>query len=449
MWEFFQPWRAIRDLREELARQRRVEQELRARQAELERRLEELATARKSLPAEPAGGQPRATAEQVSDTELLREANSRKEHFLAILGHELRNPLSAIAGANQVISVIGSQDAELTQMHQIIERQTAYMSRMINDILEVSRISRGRIQIRPVRLDLVELVRNTIEDLRPTLAEGNLAVHEVLPEDPVQVEADPTRLTQVLANLVQNAAKFTDPGGTVTVTVGIDPRQRSANMTVQDTGVGMTSETLRHVFEPFSQVESSVERSRGGLGLGLMLVKGLVDLHGGDVQASSAGLGRGAEFTVRLPLAAPTSLLTSGPPAMPAVTRIPNGLRILIIDDQRDASYPMQKLLELDGHQVEVAANGPAGIQAACQFLPQVVLCDLGLPGMNGVQVAQAFRSDPRIPAALLVAVTGGDHELDRTQATPAGFAHQLTKPVGQTELRNLLAQVPPSAAGR
>lgn len=417
---------------------RQVEQQLRERQRELEQRVAELAAANAALKADLAKHKQASLEEQHRLSELLREADHRKDQFLAMLGHELRSPLSAIAGAIQVMTFIGSQDVETLQMRQIIERQTDHMSRMINDILEVSRISRGTIQIRPVMLNLVELVRHTVEDARHIFDDAKLSLQLDLPDHPIHVAGDPARLAQVLTNLLQNSAKFTDAGGTVSVGVNIEHDR--AVISLRDTGVGIPPETLSRLFEPFSQANRSVERSRGGLGLGLALVKSLVELHGGDVRACSQGLGKGAEFIVHLPLVVPQKAPISVGSADKASAET---LRILIIDDQRDSSYPLRRLLEMDGHRVEVAADGVAGIEAANQFKPQVVLCDIGLPGgMNGFDVAQALRMNPGIPSPVLVAVTGYGQDSDRKQSAAAGFDRHLTKPVGQSELRSLLIEL-------
>jgi CheY-like chemotaxis protein len=323
-------------------------------------------------------------------------------------------------------------------MRQIIERQTAFMSRMINDMLEVSRLARGNIEIRPVVLDLIEVVRNTTEQWRQTIGPEKISVNLVHSQHPVHVSGDPARLAQVLTHLLQNASKFTESNGEVIVSVDSDSDRQLAIVKVRDTGIGMSPETLAHIFQPFSR--SNPEHNRRGLGLGLALVKGLVELHGGKVSAASPGVGQGAEFTIELPLVLPRH---ESAPSSSSEASGPQALRILIIDDQRDASYPLRKLLELDGHRVEVAPDGPTGLEAASHFRPQVVLCDIGLPGtMNGFDVAQALRTDPRSSSAVLVAVTGYGQDEHRRQSAAAGFDRHLTKPVGQLELRRLLSDV-------
>lgn len=381
--------------------------------------------------------------EQKQAAQALREADRRKDQFLAMLGHELRNPLSGISSAIQMLARIGDGRAEAGEMRQIIARQTGYMSQMIEDLLDVSRVSQGKIKIRPEPLDLANLLRNTADDMRAVFRDARLELHVDLPDDPVTVLADPTRLSQVFVNLLQNAAKFTNPGGCVFVTVAGDLAAHNAVAIVRDTGIGMSPATLQQVFTAFTQADSSLERSRGGLGLGLALVKGLVELHGGTVSAASAGIGHGAAMTVRLPLSD-----IEPPPAgeFSLAAHDARPLRILIIDDRRDASYPLRKLLEFDGHTVEVAVDGPSGIELALATRPDVVLCDIGLPGgMSGYNVAQALRADDRTRQARLIAVTGYGQEDDRRRAREAGFDNHLTKPVGLPELRSLLASALPA----
>ncbi|MGQ0636815.1 MAG: hybrid sensor histidine kinase/response regulator [Planctomycetaceae bacterium] len=380
--------------------------------------------------------------ERRNATDALHEADRRKDHFLAMLGHELRNPLAGITGAIQVLRRVERGTPEAGEMQRIIERQTRHMSRIIDDLLEVSRISRGKIQIRKAPLDLRLLLGQITEDLQPLLTDARLELLLQTPETPVYILADATRIGQVFVNLLQNAVKFTNAGGLVTLRLERDAQLGQAVVTVSDTGIGMSAATLARVFEPFSQADSSFDRGQVGLGLGLALVKGLVELHGGSTQASSAGAGCGSQFTVRLPLSEP---LAAGPASRPEPVSPPAALRILIIDDQRDASYPLQKLLELEGHEVAVASDGPTGLEMAQRLLPHVVLCDIGLPGsMSGHAVARALRNDQRTSSAVLVAVTGYGQEEDRRRALAAGFDRHLTKPVAQTELRNVFAELLP-----
>jgi PAS domain S-box-containing protein len=367
--------------------------------------------------------------------EALLRADRHKDEFLAMLGHELRNPLAGIAGAVHVLDAIRATNAEAVEMRSIIDRQTTHMSRLIDDLLEVSRISRGKTQLRLERLDLVKLVRATVDDFRLAASDGSRKVTLEVPPDSVWVMGDPTRLAQVLINLLQNADKFSPAEGQIKVEMRRDGNQ--ATIRVKDDGIGMDEATLAGAFEPFRQADQSLDRSRGGLGLGLALVKGLIELHGGHVAAHSGGVGQGAEFTIRLPLTEPATA------AMPRDQPPPDGRsrRVLIIDDRRDAALPMQTLLRRLGHEVAVAADGPQGVRMALATLPEIVLCDIGLPGdMDGYAVAAALRSDPTMRGAYLVAVTGYGQEEDRRKALAAGFDRHLTKPVGLATLREVLA---------
>lgn len=381
--------------------------------------------------------------EQRQAAAALQEAGRRKDQFLAMLGHELRNPLSGISGAVQVLGYVGSAEPEARAMQEIIERQTGHMVRMIDDLLEVSRISRGKIPIRLERLDLREQVRRTFEDVRPTLAASQLEATLELPAEPVWGAADPTRLGQVLVNLLQNAMKFTDPGGKVSLSLA--RRGDIAEIAVRDSGIGLSPELISRLFEPFTQGDGSLERSRGGLGLGLALVKGLVELQGGRVTATSAGSGKGAEFIVTLPLQLELPEENSDKDATALAL---SARRILMIEDQQDVSQPLRTLLEREGHRVEVATDGPQGLALASREPPDVVLCDIGLPGgMDGYSVARALRDQPATRKVLLIAITGYGQEEDRAQGIRVGFDHYLTKPVNHAHLRRLLAASTPREA--
>jgi len=311
---------------------------------------------------------------------------------------------------------------------------------MIDDLLEVSRISRGKIQIRREVVDLGKLVRETVDDVRPTLSDSKIELTCDVADHPCPVIADPTRMAQVLTNLLQNSIKFTNPGGRVSVSLFQDSSTKSAVVKVRDTGIGLSPEMLSLIFEPFSQADSSLDRSRGGLGLGLALVKGLIELHGGEVSATSEGEGRGAEFTIRLNIADADQQVPVETPTEHGAT---SHFRILIIDDQRDASLPMKTLLELDGHEVEVATTGRQGVATAESWRPHVVLCDIGLPdGMSGYAVAAELRRRDQAHETILVAVTGYGQEEDRRQALESGFDRHMTKPIGQSDLRELLASL-------
>jgi signal transduction histidine kinase/ActR/RegA family two-component response regulator len=365
------------------------------------------------------------------------EADHRKDEFLAMLAHELRNPLGPVRNALQVLNLAGDNLAASTQARAIIERQVRHLARLVDDLLDVSRISRGKVRLRLERLDLSALVRSAVEDRRSHLKEGGLELALELAAGPLWVDADPTRIAQVVDNLLVNANKFTDPGGQVIVRVG--PREAGwVGVSVVDSGIGITADMLPLLWDPFAQADTSLDRSRGGLGLGLALVKGLVELHGGRVRATSAGPGQGADFSVLLPLReAPSGAVReetrSGAPA--AVS-----LRVLVIEDHRDAAESLRMLLELSGERVEVTHEGSAGLEAARRSVPDVVLCDIGLPGMSGYEVARALRDCVETAGVYLVAVSGYGQPEDREKSLRAGFDAHLVKPVEPDELRRLLA---------
>jgi PAS domain S-box-containing protein len=370
----------------------------------------------------------------------LVRADQSKDEVLARLAHELRNPLAPILNAVGVLKRVGSEEPLSIRAWEIIERQVRHQARLIDDLLDISRITRGKITLRPERLDLVRLVRDTTEDRRSLLEAEDRDLVLQLPGDPLWVEGDPTRLAQVVGNLLDNAAKFTNPGGCITVSVAQSGDEaRTAEIRVRDSGIGIEPEILPHVFDTFAQADRTLERSSGGLGLGLALVKGLVALHGGEAQAESDGIGCGAEFTVRLPaIAAPDA----GGPA-PVHRRSAGPLRVLIVEDHRDAAESLRDLLELSGCTVQVAYSGRRGVETARQFRPDVVLCDLGLPELNGYEVAAALRADPTTATARLIALSGYGREEDQLRCRQAGFDLHLTKPVDFAELERLLEPEP------
>jgi PAS domain S-box-containing protein len=369
----------------------------------------------------------------------LRDADRRKDEFLAMLGHELRNPLAGILGAVQVLEQTGAPDDATRDMRQVISRQAKLMQRLIDDLLDVSRIARGKIPLQKAPIELGRLVLEAVSDHAQDARENQLQLRVNVNEEPVWCNGDAERLRQVLSNLLHNACKFTDTGGAIDVELRVDPSAAIAILEIRDTGIGMNADTIKHLFEPFVQADNSFERSRGGLGLGLALVRGLIEMHGGHVTASSLGVGCGSSFVIRLPICAPPSAIGAG--NLTTRSRIQPSLRILVVDDRRDASFPIMKLLQLDGHDVQIATDGPTGIELAQRFRPQVVLCDIGLPGMSGYDVARAFRVDAKLAGAYLIAATGYGQDEDRRAAADAGFDHHLTKPVDITTLRAVLAR--------
>jgi two-component system CheB/CheR fusion protein len=372
-----------------------------------------------------------------ANEQSLREADRRKDEFLATLAHELRNPLAPIRSAAKILGSPRLGERELAWSRDVIARQVQHMARLLDDLLDISRITRGRLELRRGRIGLAGIVEAAVETARPLLDARRHALHVSLPEPPPDLDADPVRLAQVLANLLTNAAKYTDPGGHVELRATVVAGE--VRIAVRDDGIGIAPEALGRVFEMFSQVTAALDRSEGGLGIGLALVRGLVELHGGRVEARSEGLGRGSEFVVVLPL----------PPAMPAapdttagagVAARPATRRVLVADDNQDAAESLRLLLELAGHEVRVAHDGPGALEAAAEFRPDAVLLDIGMPGLNGYEVAARLRAFDWGAAPVLVAITGWGQEHDRRLALDAGFDHHLTKPIDPDLIEPLLA---------
>ena len=371
-------------------------------------------------------------------TEQLLEADHRKDEFLAMLGHELRNPLAPIRNCLHLLELPQTTPEQAGRARATIERQVLHLTHLVDDLLDISRISRGKILIRRQRTDLAECVRATVEDQRHELEAHGLALVLDLPDRPVWVNGDPTRLSQAVGNVLHNAGKFTDSGGRVAVSLREEPETGTAVVRVEDTGIGMEPELLPLIFEPFSQADRGPDRSRGGLGLGLALVRALVEMHGGSASAASDGPGRGSEVAIRLPLAAEAE--AADPEPRSASPRDVRPRRCLIIEDNADAAESMGLLLSLAGHEVAVAHDGVQGLEKAHLLRPEVVLCDIGLPGdLDGYGVARTFRADPDLASACLIALTGYGQEEDRRRALEAGFDAHLTKPADPDALKRLV----------
>ena len=365
----------------------------------------------------------------------LRDADRRKDEFLAMLAHELRNPLAPIRNSLHILDLQGGDWSVVEQVRGMMERQVHHLGRLVDDLLDVSRITLGKVQLKKERLDLAKLARQSAEAHRPAFEARRVQLRVQTPEAPVWVSGDATRLAQVLDNLLTNALKFTGEGGEVDVSVTAQAGR--AELRVRDSGVGVEPAMLPRLFDVFAQADRTLERSQGGLGLGLSIVRGLTHLHGGEVRAESAGLGQGTTFVVTLPeergAAAPVPLR---PSAAGVASR---RLRVLVVEDNRDAADSLAMLLRAYGYDVTVAYTGPDGVQAARQTKPDAVVCDVGLPGMDGYRVAQALRGDPATASSRLIALTGYAQEEDRRRAREAGFDEHLTKPADPAELRALL----------
>jgi two-component system, chemotaxis family, CheB/CheR fusion protein len=365
----------------------------------------------------------------------LKEQNRRKNQFLAMLGHELRNPLAAIRSATEALSAVGAANPRQARLHGVLDRQSAHMARLVDGLLEVSRLSRGRVQLACRPLDLAAMTRQMLTDRGGLGAERGLTLETDLGES-AWVQGDPVRLTQVLDNLLSNAVKFTEPPGTVRVVVGREGDD--VLVRVSDTGIGIEPELVEGLFEPFHQASQDLDRAAGGLGLGLTLVKGLVELHGGRVSAASGGPGLGAEITVRLPAVEPPAA------AEEAHRRAPvRSLSILVVEDNRDTAEALQLLLQGAGHDVTVAYDGEEGLAAALRLQPDVVLCDIGLPGeLSGYDVAQRLKAVEDGHSPRMVAITGYGRRTDRQRSFDSGFDEHLTKPVTLQMIHEALAEL-------
>jgi PAS domain S-box-containing protein len=372
----------------------------------------------------------------------LREADRRKDEFLATLSHELRNPLAPIRNSLYVLDHAAPGGDQARHAKEVIERQVNQLTRLVADLLDVSRITRGKVQLQRERLDLRDVVHRTLEDHRSMYGARGLELREEQPGRPVWVDADPTRMAQALTNLLNNAAKFTKEGGSVSV--ALRQEGKTAVLQVRDDGAGIAPDLLAKIFEPFTQGEQPLARSTGGLGLGLALVKGLVELHGGTAIAHSDGIGKGALITLRLP--AEETPATVARPELKLVQ--PVARRVLVIEDNVDAAESLKEALELQEHEVALAFSGPEGLEKARAFMPDLVLCDIGLPGMDGYEVARAFRSDERLHEIPLVAMTGYALSEDQKKAEEAGFDRHLAKPAGLDTLERMLAELPRRRAG-
>ena len=367
----------------------------------------------------------------------LRLANEAKDQFLALLGHELRNPLAPIRNALEVLRNRGNEPAVAAKMHEMMERQTAHMVRLVDDLLDVSRITRGKIGLRKERVDLGVAVERTVDAMRPLLDERGHQLRLSLPPEPIATDADPTRLEQVLSNLLSNAVKFTPGRGAIAFSVACEGAE--AVIRVRDDGIGIRPEMLGRIFEPFAQADRLPERVQEGLGIGLTLARSLVEMHGGTLTATSAGPGRGSEFVVRLPC--PPTVERPAPPAPGPTTRVAaRRRRVLVVDDNLDSAESLAVLLQMAGHEVQMAHDGPSALALAREYRPEIVLLDIGLPaGMDGYEVAQRMRPDAGPAGLVLVALTGYGQDEDRRRAAQAGFDHHLVKPVDVGHLTRLL----------
>jgi PAS domain S-box-containing protein len=376
----------------------------------------------------------------------LKESDRRKDEFLAMLAHELRNPLAPIRNGVQIFRAKAPPVKELQWATEVIDRQVNQMTRLVDDLLDLSRITLGKIELRKERVDLAAIVNSAVEASRSLIEKSGHELTVTISPQPIQLEADFTRLSQVLMNLLNNAAKYMDQAGHVWVTA--EREDDGVLIRVKDTGIGIPTEMLPCIFDMFTQVDRSLERSKGGLGLGLTLVQRLVEMHGGTVEAHSEGAGLGSEFVVRLPA---TGADEDQGPAAGAAAEVaaPAALRILVVDDNQDAAESLGMLLGLKGNEVRTAHDGLEAVEAAAAFQPDVVLLDIGLPKLNGYEAARQIREQPGCTGVVLIALTGWGQDEDRRRSREAGFDHHMTKPVELADLQKLLADTLPSHSRR
>jgi CheY-like chemotaxis protein len=368
----------------------------------------------------------------------MAEAHRQKDAFLAMLAHELRNPLSPIFNALHLLGLEKGENQLQREARSVIDRQVRHLARLVDDLLEVARVTTGRIRLRLEKVELNALVEHSVEAVRSMINRKKQTIDVTLHPSVLWLNADATRLEQIVGNILTNASKYTAVGGNVRVTVEQD--RHHAVIRVADNGAGIPLDLLPRIFDLFTQADHSLARSEGGLGIGLALVKSLVELHRGTVTAASGGLGQGSEFAVRVPLASAFSSDEVTPDAQLALKT--DSLRILVVDDGEDAAKMAALLLRASGHDIRIAHAGHAALEIAADFKPQVVLLDIGLPEMDGYEVARRLRQLPQTKNTLLVAVTGYGQDSDRRRSKEAGFDHHLLKPVQYNKLSKLLSEV-------
>ena len=421
----------IAELTERLDKPRKTDK------AALKAALQELSAALEGMEAPEA---PAAAPAPALETPATRPAEQeRKEEFLSILGHELRNSLAPILNSLHVLQLRGGGDEGQRRFLEVIDRQTRHMAHLVDNLLDVSRIARGKIELQKEPVALATLMSTAVETCRPLIESRSQRLSVSLPPRTVVVEADRGRLEQALANLLTNAAKYTDLNGQIWFQA--DFQNGEATVRVRDTGVGIAPEVLPHLFEPFSPMVNASARTRGGLGLGLSLVNGLIRMHGGAIEVFSEGPGKGSEFLVRLP--ASQQAVSEGEPAPAAegaAAEHEQPLRVLVVEDNKDTASTLGVILKLWGHEIEIAYNGHAGLNAARQFRPDVVLLDIELPGLDGYEVAKAMRQVPELDQTTVVAISGFGQPEDQARSREAGINYHYTKPIDLPSLRKLLA---------
>jgi signal transduction histidine kinase/CheY-like chemotaxis protein len=370
----------------------------------------------------------------------LAETDRRKTEFLATLAHELRNPLAPLTNGLHLMRMATENRAAQDKARDMMERQLRHLVRLVDDLLDIARISSGKVELKKERVSLKGVLASAVETSMPLLTAGGHKLEVTLPDDTVQLYADATRLAQVVSNLLNNAAKYTPHGGRIALSTRREGDR--VVISVADTGIGIAREALPEVFEMFTQVGRTRDRSQGGLGIGLALVRRLVELHGGRVTAVSPGQGEGSTFTVRLPLAEEPQTPVPAPAPPTSADANARALRVLVVDDNADAAESLASLLELSGHQTRVANDGEQAVRAAHEFHPEIVFLDIGMPGKDGYEVARELRDSADTREVVLVALTGWGAKDDRARSRQAGFDHHLTKPAGLAAVDGLLGQL-------
>ncbi|HEV2229555.1 MAG TPA: response regulator [Steroidobacteraceae bacterium] len=380
-------------------------------------------------------------AERTRVERALKDADQKKDEFLALLAHELRNPLAPLLNAVELMR-LQPCDPQMSWAREVVERQVSYLTRLVDDLLDVSRITRGQITLNRQPLELAVLVDRAIEMIQPLMRQRRQEITVAIPDRTLRVNGDQVRLVQAVGNVLGNAVKYCGPGGHIEV--GVHRCNGAAVVRVRDDGIGIPADQMARIFDLFTRVESAPDRPQSGLGIGLALVRRLVEMHGGTVTAHSEGAGSGSEFVIRLPLARETGSQESARvPAEPPTTAPAISRRILIADDNLDALDSTARLLQHNGHEVFSAADGSLALQAAERHLPEVILLDIGMPGLDGYEVARRIRAAPWGGGLTLVAITGWGQEVDRRRSQEAGFDSHLVKPVNPGELAALLARLP------
>ena len=381
------------------------------------------------------------TSELAKTEDALRQADRRKDEFLATLAHELRNPLAPMRTSLDILRQLQIKDPLIDRAAETMERQLSQMTRLIDDLMDVSRITRNRLEMRKERITLSEVLRNGVESSRSIIDAAKQTLTLKAPEEDVFLNADAIRISQVIANLLNNASKYTPDGGKISLEAEAD--DENVLIKVRDDGIGIDAEDLPHLFEPFYQVSRSVERSQGGLGIGLTLVRTIIEMHGGSVSAQSAGFGKGTEFLVRIPRDVSKQVDQSASNGAATQEYSPrSSRRVLVVDDNRDAAESLTMLLRFSGHEVVTAHDGLQALEDAKEFRPELILMDLGMPGMSGYEAAKALRGEPWGAEIVLVALTGWGQEEDRKRTKEAGFDRHLVKPIEFVEVQKLFGEL-------